>query len=199
MSVRAQGAGPKAAAGGRKPSGKGSRTAAAKDAKPAFDAVEVEAIVERLLNSMEGELTIANVKLYRELESLAVYIENAKTEIAALSPDEINSTHIPKATDELDAIIVATEGATHAIMSAAEKIESVTGAVSEEVNATLTDAVTAIYEACSFQDITGQRITKIVKTLKHIDEKVAALVGALARRSALTSARFPGPSGPAMR
>ena len=37
---------------------------------------------------------------------------------------------------------------------------------------------TPIYEACSFQDITGQRISKVVATLKAIDAKVAHIVAA---------------------
>ena len=40
----------------------------------------------------------------------------------------------------------------------------------------LQDATTGIYEACSFQDITGQRITKVVATLKTIETKVAQIV-----------------------
>ena len=42
--------------------------------------------------------------------------------------------------------------------------------------------VTKIFEACSFQDITGQRITKVVSTLKQIDEKVSDLLGVLAKK-----------------
>jgi chemotaxis protein CheZ len=30
-----------------------------------------------------------------------------------------------------------------------------------------------IFEACSFQDITGQRIAKVVETLQHIEQRVA--------------------------
>src|SRR2546421_3548641 len=30
-----------------------------------------------------------------------------------------------------------------------------------------------IFEACSFQDITGQRIAKVVETLQHIEERVS--------------------------
>jgi chemotaxis protein CheZ len=40
------------------------------------------------------------------------------------------------------------------------------------------NATTEIYEACGFQDITGQRITKVVKALKDIEEKIDALVEA---------------------
>jgi chemotaxis protein CheZ len=42
----------------------------------------------------------------------------------------------------------------------------------------VTEAVTLVYESCNFQDITGQRITKVVRALKHIESKVDALVGA---------------------
>jgi chemotaxis protein CheZ len=37
--------------------------------------------------------------------------------------------------------------------------------------------VTRVYEACNFQDITGQRITKIVKTLQHIEVELDKIVG----------------------
>ena len=40
------------------------------------------------------------------------------------------------------------------------------------------DAATMIYEACSFQDLTGQRITKIIRMLKIIEERVDRLVTA---------------------
>ena len=30
-----------------------------------------------------------------------------------------------------------------------------------------------VFEACSFQDITGQRIAKVVETLQHIETRVA--------------------------
>src|SRR5208282_6542105 len=148
------------------------------DAKP-FDRIEVETLVARVLDSMASGLTVAEIRLYRELEGLALYIEAAKAEIAALSPDDISSTYIPKATGELDAIVDATENATNVIMSAAERIERLRGEVDGGVGAVLGEAVTTIYEACSFQDIAGQRITKVVVALKHIDEKVTTLVKAL--------------------
>ena len=47
-----------------------------------------------------------------------------------------------------------------------------------EIAEQVTNAVTQVYESCNFQDITGQRITKVVKTLKHIEDRVEALVAA---------------------
>ncbi len=139
---------------------------------------EITSVVESILTSMSGDISSSDFKLYHELEVLALYIDNAKLEIASLRPDEIQHEHIPSATDELDAIVVHTEEATGTILDAAEKLEELAASSDKKTAETITDAVTSIYEACNFQDITGQRITKIVKTLKHIEEKVDALVSA---------------------
>ena len=140
---------------------------------------EVADIVKGIVNSLEGDITAGEAKVYSELDALAKIIRNAKSEIAELRADEIRQHHLPVAQDELDAVISATEAATNAIMAAAEKIEATAAAVGGEHADHLTDAVTGIYEACTFQDITGQRISKVVRTLRQIEEKVASLLAAL--------------------
>ena len=133
-------------------------------------------IVHSLLETVTGDVSAGDLRLYRELSSLAEYISTARGEIAALRPDEIRSDFIPSATDELDAIVGATETATNCIMDAVERIEDVTPLVDAEVAERLGDVTTAIYEACSFQDLTGQRITKVVRLLKVIEDRVSTLV-----------------------
>lgn len=137
---------------------------------------EIVAIVEDILATMDGDLSQSNLKLYAELESLGRYIAEAKSEIASLRPDEIRNRHLPTATDELEAIVGATEQATNGILEAMEILESLTGGMSPELAEKITDAVTRVYEACNFQDITGQRITKVVKALQHIEQKVDGLL-----------------------
>ena len=72
--------------------------------------------------------------------------------------------------------MVTPAAATNAILESCETLDTVAGEVGNEASAKLQDATTKIYEACSFQDITGQRITKIVGTLKTIEVKVARIV-----------------------
>lgn len=139
---------------------------------------DVAEVVAEMLQSLEGDLSEVNLKVYAELEGLAKYILIAKREIAALRPDDITSEHLPKATDELDAIVGSTEEATNGILQAMELLESLTAQMPAEVAGQVTNAVTQVYESCNFQDITGQRITKVVKTLKHIEDRVEALVAA---------------------
>ena len=146
------------------------------DAGSTVAADDIKGVVESIMGSMQGELTATDIQLYMELESLAAFIDSAKLDIAALRPDEVTDDYIPTATDELDAIVNATAEATNRIMDYAEMIEGVCDDVSPVVAVRLAEATTNIFEACGFQDITGQRITKVVSALKDIDDKVNRLV-----------------------
>ncbi len=139
------------------------------------DLVEV---VQAIVTSLEGDFSSLNVRFYTELESLSRFINETKAEIASLRPDEITDHHLPTATDELQAIVGATEQATNSIFEAVETIEQLTEKMDEETSGKVVDAVTMVYEACSFQDITGQRISKVVNALQHIEVKVQALLEA---------------------
>lgn len=133
-------------------------------------------VVRAVLTTMSDDLTIHDTALLLEVEELGRTIANVKVEIAALRVDEITGSHIPFATDELDAIVAHTAAATDAILEVCETLDTVASTVTGDAAVKLQDATTRIYEACSFQDITGQRITKIVGTLKTIEEKVARII-----------------------
>lgn len=133
-------------------------------------------------------------KIFQELEALVRYIHSAKQEIAALCPDEIREKHIRGATDELDAIVGHTEAATGAILDAAEKIEKIASTLDIDPAMQLAEEVTRIYEACNFQDITGQRIGKVVGALKNIEARLEALAPSL---SGIAAARPGTSAGPA--
>ncbi|MBN8892996.1 MAG: protein phosphatase CheZ [Rhodospirillales bacterium] len=149
---------------------------------PATQPAMVAEVVQSVLATMRGHLTATETMLLSEVEELGQTIATAKAEIAALKVDDITASHIPSATDELDAIVAHTAAATDAILETCETLDQVGAGLSGEAAQHLQDATTRIYEACSFQDITGQRITKVVATLKAIDAKVAQIVGAFGTR-----------------
>jgi len=113
------------------------------------------------------------------VEHLARIIAEAKRDLAALSAQDIRAKHLPTAGDELTAIVGATERATNAILDAVERIEKSANQACGEQGAAILADVTSIYEACNFQDITGQRISKIVSVLKEVDATVASLLESL--------------------
>jgi chemotaxis protein CheZ len=142
----------------------------------ASDPDMVADVVRAILASMSGDLTAKETTLLTEVESLGRTIAAAKAEIAALRVDDITVSDIPFATDELDAIVEHTAAATHAILETCETLDAVAEHLDGEPAAQLQGATTKIYEACGFQDITGQRITKVVNTLKVIETKIGQLI-----------------------
>jgi len=121
-------------------------------------------------------ISAADVDVYAELERLSAYIDAARREIALIHPEDVKEEYVPGATDQLDAVVEATADATNAIMDCCDEIHDVMGDVSPSVGTKLTNVTTRIYEACTFQDITGQRIGKVVSALKNIEARVDALV-----------------------
>ena len=141
---------------------------------------EVGAIVDGILTSIRGDISGADLKIFHEIQTLAEYIDATKADVAQICPNEIKDEHLLVANNELDAIIAHTEEATGAILDACESVETLAGEIDEKPAEVLNDAVTKIYEACNFQDITGQRITRVVQALTVIEEKVGALIDAFA-------------------
>ncbi|WP_431270162.1 protein phosphatase CheZ [Dankookia sp. P2] len=148
----------------------------------------IEEAVRAVLGSLSGAMTAGEAALLSELEALGREVKRAKSEIAALRVDDINDSHIPAATDELDAVVEHTAEATNEILDSCERLETVQATLSGEAAETVAAAVTRIYEACSFQDITGQRIGKVVAALKAIESRVAAVTAAFARSPATEAA-----------
>jgi chemotaxis protein CheZ len=85
---------------------------------------------------------------------------------------------------ELEAVVQATEAAADTILEAAEAIQRwAAGAAREPADLqALAERVNAIFEACSFQDLTGQRVRRAIQHLQQVEAMLARLV--------------PGASGP---
>ena len=140
---------------------------------------EISEVVSCILETVSGDLTREQVHLGMELRNLVEFIAHAKEEIAAIKPHQLSKREIPSAADELDAIVDATEEAASKIMDVAEEISDVAAGLKGKAAKRLEDATTAIFEASSFQDITGQRISKVVGTLQHLEQKLASLAAAI--------------------
>jgi chemotaxis protein CheZ len=125
--------------------------------------------------------------LKKEFLRLFGHIQKIRKELAALGPQTgtEEDDHFSSMSDQLDAIVQATEEATNTIMESMEVMEGayadIRKVVTDEAAIAALDKaeerIGMVYEACSFQDITGQRINKVVKSLKFIEERVKALVG----------------------
>ncbi len=110
-----------------------------------------------------------------EIARLASYIDTAKEEIFAIATTEKNDAALGDATLHLDAVIKATEEASNTIMDSADAIQNAASGIGGEKEQQIIDATTRIYEACNFQDISGQRLTKVIRLLGSIEERVDKL------------------------
>jgi chemotaxis protein CheZ len=143
---------------------------------------QVLKIINSVISKVEHTGEDARESIFKELKELRAIIDEARAEIGMTRPSDINDKHIPTATDELDAVVEATAEATGAIMDSCDVIMEKASAVGGENGDAMVNEVTKIYEACSFQDITGQRITKVVKTLKDIEAKVEKLLAVVSHK-----------------
>ena len=151
-----------------------------------FNKDTVIQIINSVVEKMETPDTKVKTALQQELVGLHQIIQELRKEIANVQATSIQSKEIPTATDELDAIVQATEEATGTIMDSVEGIENVSESLEDEdKSAKIADEICKIYEACSFQDITGQRITKVIAALRNIEVKVDQLLN-------VVSVSFPG-------
>lgn len=119
-----------------------------------------------------GNSTKREHDLLAEIEELDRAIFQMRQEVARLPADDIARTHIPCATDELDAIVTHTAAATETILESCEVLDTLAETLEDGPSHKVQEMTMRIYEACSFQDITGQRIAKIVSTLQAIEAKV---------------------------
>lgn len=133
-------------------------------------------LAEVMTGSMREFLGAVQPTITAELTAIADEISRLKVEIVNLRPNDMKNNQIPEAGRELDAIVESTESATHTIMEAAETIMAADDMDHDAYQALVNDKMIEIFEACAFQDITGQRISKVVSALNAIDSRVSAFV-----------------------
>jgi hypothetical protein len=116
-----------------------------------------------------------------DLMDMAHAIARTKAEIAAIHAPDQDQSRLGGASAALDAIVRSTENATSDILSAAEHVQEAAWTLRESgSDAAICDELdrraTAIYTACSFQDLTAQRTARIIHTLRYLEERLAAMM-----------------------
>ena len=133
-------------------------------------------VVRAVVDALGSELSVHEAEILSQVADLGRIIESAKEEIAALKDHGVPGADVSSASDELDAVVAHTADATNAILEACELLDTTATSPTGPAAAIVQEATMRIYEACSFQDITGQRITKVVNTLKAVEAKVMVIV-----------------------
>jgi chemotaxis regulatin CheY-phosphate phosphatase CheZ len=140
----------------------------------------------------------AHIRILREeLREMAAYMHQTRREIAALRPVDAGANRIMAAQGELEGIVSATERATSDILNGVERIQALAmklpkdgevGKIAEDIQ----NQVTEVLTACSFQDITGQRTTKVVNTLRYIEQRVNSMIEIWGVQAGISAVTTPG-------
>ena len=123
-------------------------------------------------------------KLKVELDLIHDAISRTKREIAVLHSTSFNGEEMARVNGELGAVVGGTEQATQQILEAAEAIDNAATALSQVsspdqqklLSEEIQERVVSIFEACNFQDLTGQRISKVMTTMKFIENHITVMM-----------------------
>ncbi len=149
------------------------------DASVSREAAEAYALLETYRAQIEQ-----CEKLKVELDLIYDAINRTKREIAVLHGKSFNGEEMAKVNGELGAVVGGTEEATQQILEAAEAIDNASSALSKVtspdqqkiLSEEIQERVVSIFEACNFQDLTGQRISKVMTTMKFIENHITVMM-----------------------
>jgi chemotaxis protein CheZ len=138
---------------------------------------------KRLLDTYRAQIEQCE-KLKVELDLIHDAINRTKQEIAVLHGKSFSGDEMSKVTGELGAVVGGTEEATQQILEAAEAIDHAASALTKmtspdqqaQLSEDIQERVVAIFEACNFQDLTGQRISKVMTTMKFIEHHINVMM-----------------------
>lgn len=118
-------------------------------------------------------------EVLRELAEVVDYITRMRRAIGALRANEFTRDRIPMAHDELGSVVNATASATNSIMAAAEEILALPENPPGGYRAQVEDRINGIFEACTFQDITGQRLSKVAAALGQLEKRLSSFASSV--------------------
>ncbi|WP_144186565.1 protein phosphatase CheZ [Elioraea rosea] len=152
------------------------RAAVRAELEPLF--ADLRRFVDRRIAELSAELDahvqlsdMSEEKLTRELHRVQETIAN----LVAVPAAQTRNSGV-----ELEAVVEKTEEATNTILEAAEEIQALidSGHADAEAAPVLAQKVNTIFEACSFQDVTGQRIRRAIQHLQQVEDVLAQLLPA---------------------
>ncbi len=115
----------------------------------------------------------ADIFIYDELSRLRSYIQEATQSMSHMG-DNLSKTGMAEAQTELINVVKATEEAATRIIDAAAEINKLIKGSEQQKE--IVEQTTIILESSSFQDLTGQRLNKVLKMIVKVEEVVDSIL-----------------------
>lgn len=142
-----------------------------------IDVNNIDHIVDKFTEIIKSQVSSDNdLAIYSQIEKISKQIKETKTEVSSVDTHKMHKD-FPDATDQLYSITEATEKSTNIILTKAEELMKVASSIADpEIKKQINQISTEIMEACNFQDLTGQRISKVITTLSEVETIVTKLL-----------------------
>jgi chemotaxis protein CheZ len=148
-------------------------------------AAEIAAQFDDLRRFIDRRIAELSAEVHATVQLVDYSESNLSGQLARIHEQIAGLVAIPAASTrnsgvELEAVVQATEAAANTIMEAAKAIQGwiVGGAQDKAALQALSARVNSIFEACSFQDVTGQRIRRAIQHLQQVETMLQGMMPA---------------------
>jgi chemotaxis protein CheZ len=112
----------------------------------------------------------------REIGTVAVRMAELRTAISRLGVLDIAETKLGAVHVDINDVLASTRSAANTILEAAEDLLAATQ-TGNDYRVLVEQRMFALMEACSFQDLTGQRLQRVTHTLQAMEERLRIFAG----------------------
>lgn len=159
------------------PKKKPARHAASADLDGMFD--ELRSFIDERIAAVDRRIADLSDEINATVQMVDFSEANLSRQLSRMHQQITGVVALPAALPhssglELEAVIREAETAAHRIMNAAEAIRAAVG--KKGADAAISKQIGVIFEACIFQDLTGQRIRRALERLQHIERTLSNMV-----------------------
>lgn len=136
--------------------------------------------IDRLYNAAVETRAHADLGfIWNDLDDMRRSIDAARRDIAAVKPRE--NTRLENPAQDAAAVAAAAERATLDILAAVERLQAIAetlraGKADNDLCDEIETHARGIFMASAYQDMTGQRIARLVNALAYIETRITALL-----------------------
>ncbi len=146
-----------------------------------IDINNIDSIIEQFLEILSPYLVDKQKReIYHQIERILAQFTALKRDVSNVSLEVLDESFIPDIIMDLRSVIIQTEKSVSSILDIADDLSGVCQRISDpKIREELMIKSTRILEICNFQDLTGQRIQKIVHHLTEVESIIHKMLHAL--------------------
>jgi len=155
---------------------------------------EVGNIVSEMLGSLSGDLTAEDIIRFNgkgaegamsQSKAATSDHHGAGAAVPSGAAEVLQGPIFPEISNDLSAVAERLQNAAQRILASTEKVESLIDRLQPEDAGAVLDAITEIYGACGFEDITGQTLDRVLSKLRQIEYQSERLLAAMGNEEAM--------------